>query len=107
MTTKTTFTTVHKKINKYKQQFPVFHVVVKAVMTHFQGKIIKYLSYCLHFRSGMKLHDILDNSCYTNSWYLKKTGEILESEKPVGEDIQTDCGHQSNWGYDPPKLDKC
>lgn len=40
----------------------------------------------------MKLHDIPDNSCYTNSWYFKETGEILESEKPVGEDIGTDCG---------------
>lgn len=91
-----------KNIKKYEQQFPVFHVAV----TRFQGKVIDYLSYCLHFLIGMKLHD---SSCYTNSWDLKETGKIPEFEKPVGEENR-DClrsSEQLGLWTPPPKRDKC
>lgn len=52
----------------------------------------------------MKLHD---NSCYTNSWDLKETGEIPESEKPVGEENR-DCLRSSEqlglWTPPPPSV---
>lgn len=60
-------------------------------MTRFQGKVINYLSYRLQFHIGMKLHDILDNGCYANSWYLKETGEIAEPENKCLEELRSTC----------------